>query len=112
MDNNKIKNLVVPRMFEQVGKQIINKKSALGFGKSYIASKSVALNSLKTISEAFDELPRQEKFNVDQFITSVSTSHIFNMIKSLVETSVDSNCEQTIVESMNKASTLLIRNFK
>lgn len=112
MNNEQIKNLVVPRLFENVGSLIANKRNGIGRSFNLAKNKPITANAIKQISETFNQLSANDKFRIDEFITVIKNNYAYRTIQPIIEQSLESNNEQQIVEGMKKVSSTIIKYLK
>lgn len=112
MNNEQIKTLVVPRLFERVGSFINNKRNGIGNSFSLSKNKPVTASAIKQIDETFTQLSLNERFRIDQYITIIENNFAYKNIEPLIEQALESNDETQIVESMKKVSSMIIKFVK
>jgi hypothetical protein len=112
MNNEQIKSLVVPRLFENVGSFIVNKRNGIGRAFNLARNKPVTANALKQISETFNQLSPNDRFRIDEFITVIKNNYAYNTIQPIIEQALESNDEEQIVEGMKKVGSTIIKHLK
>jgi hypothetical protein len=112
MNNEQIKTLVVPRLFEKVGAVIANKRNGIGSSFNLTKNKPITAGAIKQINETFSGLTLNEKFRIDQYITIIEQNYAYKNIEPLVEQALESNDEEKIVESMKKIGSMIIKYIK
>lgn len=112
MTNNQIRNIVVPRIFEKVGLEVVNKRNLLGSNFNLKKNQPDSVLAIEALTEEFNKLSKNEKFKTEQYITSLSTNSIFRQLKQLIEQSFETGCKEKIAESMNYIGNQIIKNFK
>jgi len=112
MCNNQIRSLVVPRLFEKVGRKVINKRNMLG--EAYNAKKThpITVEAIEEISKTFKELRKTDQIKVEQFVSSVEANFVYKTIEPMMEQAIESNNEETFVKSMHNISNIVINHFK
>lgn len=112
MSNDKIKSLVVPRLFEKVGKKVVNKRNKLGKVFNFAKNKPESAKAMKEIEEAFSKLHAKEKFSIEQFVTIVENNYIYRTLESSIEQAIESNDSVIIAESMKSVGFTIIKHLK
>ena len=112
MDTNKIKTYVAPRLVEQIGTSLVNKRNGIGKSFTMEKHKPVSCKFLKDLNEDYKKLQKNEQFNTEQVATSVRCSHIFRTLETMVECALEQNDEQILRDTVDKVGMYIIRSLR
>ena len=112
MDTNKIKTYVAPRLVEQIGADLVNKRN--GIGKSFTMEKHKpnTCKFLKELNEEYKKLNKNEQFMTEQVTTSVRSSHIFRTLETMVERALEQDDETVLRDTIDKVGMYIIRSLR
>lgn len=109
MDTKRLKSIITPVLFENIGKEVINKRNRLGSTFSLNKHNPTGHSYIQEVTKELKKMSVNERYNADTYITSIKSSPVYKMISTLVEKALELGDTEQIAECRTKVENLLVQ---